>query len=250
MGLGLVVFSPHFFSFCLSKCKSLSSLAEGSGLDPSQIFRSIAFPLLHPSAGLGLWLMYQQWQRALLAVAATAGFVWIALQGVWEVIKDLREENLSQGADNPWEGSGLGPALPPFSKLLLVSQAGARPGHGAPGSPGMYSLAEGFLQGRVFKKSIFLEEAIVFFMYLDVVFVLNSLTNPELLLFTLVKCWPCTLWELYPKIVCCFGKAWPLMLRLGEETAQNLRSWWVLAVAGKNWMKPKNVTTLPLACFV
>lgn len=73
-GAGFSVFSLLFF-FCLSECKSLSSLAEGSGLDPTQIFRSIAFPLLHPSAGLGLWLMYQQWQWALLAVAATAGFI-------------------------------------------------------------------------------------------------------------------------------------------------------------------------------
>lgn len=73
-GAGFGGFFPLLF-FGLSKCKSLSSLAEGSGLDPSQIFRSIAFPLLHPSAGLGLWLMYQQWQWALLAVAAAAGFV-------------------------------------------------------------------------------------------------------------------------------------------------------------------------------
>lgn len=46
--------------FCLGECKSLSSLAEGNGLDPSKIFRSIAFPLLHLSAGLGLCLM--DWQ--------------------------------------------------------------------------------------------------------------------------------------------------------------------------------------------
>lgn len=110
MGLGLVVSTPLFF--CLSECKSLSSLAEGSGLDPSQIVRSIAFSLLHPSAGLGLWLMYSAVALGSSAVAATAGFIGVALQGVWEVIKDLREENLSQGADNPWVGSGLGPAIP------------------------------------------------------------------------------------------------------------------------------------------
>lgn len=60
--------------------------------------------------------------------------------------------------------------------------------HRAPGSAGMYSLAGGFLLGREFKKSLSGEEAIVFFMYLDVAFVLSSLRNPRLLLFTLVKC--------------------------------------------------------------
>lgn len=107
---------------------------------------------------------------------------------MWKVIEDLREENLSQGADDPWVGTGLGPAIPPCSQLFLVSQAGACLGHRSPGSPGMYSLAQGFLQGREFKKSLFGEEAIVFFTYLDVAFVLNSLTKPRLLLFTLVKC--------------------------------------------------------------
>lgn len=72
-GAGFGGFYPPFF--CLSECKSLSSLAEGSGLDPSQIFRSIAFPLLHPSAGLGLWLMYSAVALGSSAVAATAGFI-------------------------------------------------------------------------------------------------------------------------------------------------------------------------------
>lgn len=96
MGLGLVFFPPLFFH--LSECKSLSSLAEGSGLDPSQIFRSVAFPLLHPSAGLGLWLMHSAVVLGSCAVAATAGFISVALQGVWEVIKDLREEKPFPGS--------------------------------------------------------------------------------------------------------------------------------------------------------
>lgn len=94
--LGLVFFPPLFFH--LSECKSLSSLAEGSGLDPSQIFRSVAFPLLHPSAGLGLWLMHSAVVLGSCAVAATAGFISVALQGVWEVIKDLREEKPFPGS--------------------------------------------------------------------------------------------------------------------------------------------------------
>lgn len=107
---------------------------------------------------------------------------------MWEVIKDLREQNLSQGADNPWAGSGLGPAILLARSYSMSCGQRLALGIGHQAHLGCAAWLRASCKAGFVKKELFGEQAIVFFMYLDVAFVLSSLTNSKLLLFTSVKC--------------------------------------------------------------